>query len=65
VKVYSTYIGINKPNITIGTKVRINADSLTPFFIVGWWNWIDTPTSSGLSAIYRFESCPDYKTNGK
>jgi hypothetical protein len=31
VKVYPTYIGINKPNITIGTKVRINADSLTPF----------------------------------
>ena len=28
--------------------------------IVRWWNWIDTPTPSGLSAIYRFESCPDY-----
>ncbi len=33
-KVYPTYIGDYKPNITVGTKVRTNADSLTPFYIV-------------------------------
>jgi hypothetical protein len=35
VKVYPSYFGNNKPNITIGTKERTNADSLSPFFITG------------------------------